>query len=46
LDGKVIAECHGRHRHQERLKFLRRLDGEFPPQLKLHLVMDNHDTHK
>jgi transposase len=46
LDGKVIGECHGRHRHQEWLKFLRRLDGEFPPQLKLHLVMDNYGTHK
>ena len=46
LDGKVIGECHGRHRHQEWLKFLRRLDGEFPPQLQLHLVMDNYGTHK
>jgi transposase len=46
LDGKVIGECHGRHRHQEWLKFLRRLDGEFPPGLKLHLVMDNYGTHK
>jgi transposase len=40
LDGKVIGECHGRHRHQEWLKFLRRLDGEFPQELQLHLVMD------
>jgi transposase len=46
LNGKVIGECHGRHRHQEWLKFLRRLDGEFPPELKLHLVMDNYGTHK
>jgi transposase len=46
LDGKVIGECHGRHRHQEWLKFLRRLDGEFPPALQLHLVMDNYGTHK
>ena len=46
LDGKVIGECHGRHRHQEWLKFLRRLDGEFPPRLKLHLVIDNYGTHK
>ena len=36
LDGKVIGECHGRHRHQEWLKFLRRLDAEFPSQLQLH----------
>ncbi len=46
LDGKVIGECHGRHRHQEWRKFLRRLDAEFPPELKLHLVMDNYGTHK
>jgi transposase len=46
LDGKVMGECHGRHRHQEWLKFLRRLDGEFPPRLPLHLVMDNYGTHK
>src|SRR5271157_5932101 len=46
LDGKVIGECHGRHRHQEWLRFLRRLDREFPSNLKLHLVMDNYGTHK
>jgi transposase len=46
LDGKVIGECHSRHRHQEWLKFLRRLDREFPQELELHLVMDNYGTHK
>lgn len=46
LDGKVVGECHSRHRHQEWLKFLRRLDREFPEDLKLHLVMDNYGTHK
>ena len=46
LNGKVIGECHGRHRHQEWLKFLRRLDREFPAPLRLHLVMDNYGTHK
>jgi transposase len=46
LDGKVIGECHGRHRHQEWLKFLRRLDREFPSKLQLHLVMDNYGTHQ
>jgi len=46
LDGKVIGECHARHRHQEWLKFLRRLDREFPPAVQLHLVMDNYGTHK
>jgi transposase len=46
LDGKVMGQCHSRHRHQEWLKFLRRLDGEFPRDIKLHLIMDNYGTHK
>ena len=46
LDGKVIGQCHGRHRHQEFLKFLRRLDREFPGTQELHLVLDNYGTHK
>ncbi len=28
--GKVIGQCYARHRHQEFLKFLQRLDAEFP----------------
>jgi transposase len=46
LDGKVIGQCQGRHRHQEFLKFLRRLDREFPGNRQLHLVLDNYGTHK
>ena len=46
MDGKVIGQCQARHRHQEWLKFLRRLDGEFPQEVTLHLVMDNYGTHK
>jgi transposase len=46
LQGKVVGECHQRHRHQEFLKFLRRLDNEFPGKVPLHLVMDNYGTHK
>ena len=30
LQGKVIGQCYARHRNQELLKFLRRLDQEFP----------------
>jgi transposase len=44
--GKVIGQCFARHRHQEFLRFLKRLDAEFPVQLKLHLVLDNYGTHK
>jgi len=46
LQGRVIGQCHARHRHQEWLKFLRRLDEEFPGPVTLHLVMDNYGTHK
>jgi transposase len=44
--GKVVGQCFARHRHQEFLKFLKRLDAEFPVEMKLHLVMDNYGTHK
>ena len=44
LDGKVVGEC--MPRHQEFLRFLRRLDREFPPELDLHLILDNYGTHK
>lgn len=46
LQGKVIGQCYERHRHQEFLKFLRRLDQEFPGDSALHLVMDNYGTHQ
>ena len=42
LQGRVIGQCHERHRHQEFLRFLRRLDQEFPGKTPLHLVMDNY----
>jgi transposase len=46
LQGRVVGQCYERHRHQEFLKFLRRLDQEFPGEIRLHLVMDNYGTHK
>jgi len=46
LDGTVIGDCMGRHRHQEFLKFLRRIDAETPSGLELHLIIDNYSTHK
>jgi len=46
LQGRVIGQCYERHRHQEFLQFLRRLDHEFPGEIRLHLVMDNYGTHK
>ena len=46
LEGKVIGQCLPRHRHQEFLQFLRRVDRETPPDLDLHLIVDNYATHK
>jgi len=46
LEGKVIGQCYPRHRHQEWLKFLRQLDRTYPPELTLHVIMDNYGTHK
>lgn len=45
LEGTIFGQCLPRHRHQEFLKFLRRLDREFPADLDLHLVVDNYGTH-
>lgn len=46
LQGRVVGQCYERHRHQEFLRFLKRLDQEFPGEIPLHLVMDNYGTHK
>jgi len=44
--GEAIGNCHRRHRHQEFLKFLARIDAAIPGDLDVHLVMDNCSTHK
>ncbi len=46
LQGRLIGECMPRHRHQEWIKFLKRMDRETPKALDLHLVVDNYATHK
>lgn len=46
LDGKVIGDCMPRHRHQEFIRFLKRIDSETPAELDLHLIVDNYGTHK
>jgi transposase len=46
LDGKVIGECMPRHRHQEFIRFLKRVDSDTPENIELHLVVDNYCTHK
>ena len=46
LDGTVIGDCMPRHRHQEFIRFLKKIDGETPAELALHLIVDNYGTHK
>jgi hypothetical protein len=44
--GKIIGQCHRRHRHQEFLKFLERVDAQLAPDRQVHVIMDNYGTHK
>jgi transposase len=46
LEGTVIAECHPKHRHQEFLRFLNRIDACVDSALDVHLILDNYGTHK
>ncbi len=44
--GQVIGECVPRHRADEFLAFLKKIDRETPKRLDLHLIADNYATHK
>ena len=44
--GRVLAPCRPRPRHQAFLGFLRHIDANVPPDLDIHLVVDNDSTHK
>jgi transposase len=46
LDGSLISCCQQRHRHEEWLTFLRRIERETPKDKQLHLICDNYATHK
>lgn len=46
LTGKILAERAPRHRHQEWLHFLRKIDQEVSSELEVHLIVDNYATHK
>jgi DNA-binding CsgD family transcriptional regulator/transposase/transcriptional regulator with XRE-family HTH domain len=45
-EGSIIGTCMNRHRHQEWIKFLKLIDQQTPPDLDLHLIVDNYSTHK
>jgi transposase len=44
--GRVIGECHRRHRSVEFRKFLDTVEAAVPRNLDVHLIMDNYGTHK
>jgi len=44
--GKVIGECHRRHRSVEFVQFLKTLDAQVSNELDIHLILDNYGTHK
>jgi transposase len=46
LEGKVIGQCMSRHRHQEFIRFLNKINRETPSERQLHLIVDNYATHK
>jgi transposase len=45
-EGRIMATCMDRHRHQEWIKFLKMIDQQTPAELDLHLIVDNYSTHK
>jgi transposase len=44
--GKIYSRCHARHRSREFIAFLNQLERETPPELDLHIVLDNYAAHK
>ena len=44
--GRVIGQCHRRHRAVEFRKFLDTIDRAVPDALEVHLILDNYGTHK
>ncbi len=44
--GEVIARCKQQHRAKDFLVFLREIDEHVPPELQIHVVLDNLSAHK
>jgi transposase len=44
--GNVIHECMPRHRHQEFLRFVKKVERESDSEVELHFILDNYATHK
>lgn len=46
LKGTVLTRCKPRHRHQEFLAFLRKIEAHVLQDQDIHLIVDNRRTHK
>ena len=46
LDGTVIGQNMQRHRHQEFIRFLNRIEREAPADKAIHVILDNYAAHK
>lgn len=46
LDGRILSTTATQHTHVEWLAFLKKLHRQTPPELSLHLIVDNYATHK
>ena len=46
LDGTVIGQNMQRHRHQEFIRFLNRIEREVPADRAIHVILDNNVAHK
>ena len=44
--GTVISETYKRHRHQEVLRFLRKVVRTVPKKQEIHIILDNDSPHK
>lgn len=46
LKGEVIGACIKKHRHQEFIKFLKKIDDVTAEEYDIHCIVDNYATHK
>ena len=46
VTGRVIGQCFARHRAAEFRRFLDAVAAQVPPEVEVHLVMDNDATHR
>ncbi len=46
LDRRAIGQCMQKHRHQEFIRFLNRINRDVAPDLDIQLIADNDATHK